>query len=196
MKITKNWFYKLSEFTTNEINIEDNLIVAIFDDLNENLNIEIWENSRLEFYSIIERWLKDMGYDKDDYTHEYNVFEEGKVIKIELRPYRSVSDYVKLYMKINIVANNLKDVIVKIDEKDTQLQDGNVSVVFAGFVITDYEKRWVSNALSYFFRVIIDKYLYSGYIRNFEKLMMEDINLLYEELSSYLNLNKYRFGKV
>jgi len=54
MKITKNWFYKLSEFTTNEINIEDNLIVAIFDDLNENLNIEIWENSRLEFYSIIE----------------------------------------------------------------------------------------------------------------------------------------------
>jgi hypothetical protein len=149
-----------------------------------------------EFYSIIERWLKDMGYDKDDYTHEYNVFEEGKVIKIELRPYRSVSDYVKLYMKINIVANNLKDVIVKIDEKDTQLQDGNVSVVFAGFVITDYEKRWVSNALSYFFRVIIDKYLYSGYIRNFEKLMMEDINLLYEELSSYLNLNKYRFGKV
>mgnify|MGYP004000461779 FL=1 len=55
MKITKNWFYKLSEFTTNEINIEDNLIVAIFDDLNENLNIEIWENSRLEFYSLIEK---------------------------------------------------------------------------------------------------------------------------------------------
>ena len=55
MKITKNWFYKLSEFTTNEINIEDNLIVAIFDDLNENLNIEIWENSRVEFYSLIEK---------------------------------------------------------------------------------------------------------------------------------------------
>ena len=54
MKITKNWFYKLSEFKASEIFIEDNLIVAIFDDLNENLNIEIWENSRLEFYSIIE----------------------------------------------------------------------------------------------------------------------------------------------
>ena len=54
MKITKNWFYKLSEFKTNEIIIEDSLVVAIFDDLNENLNIEIWENSRLEFYSLIE----------------------------------------------------------------------------------------------------------------------------------------------
>ena len=55
MKITKNWFYKLSEFKASEIFIEDNLIVAIFDDLNENLNIEIWENSRVEFYSLIEK---------------------------------------------------------------------------------------------------------------------------------------------
>ena len=52
--ITKNWFYKLSEFKADKITIEDDLIVALFDDLNNNIDIEIWENSRVEFYSVLE----------------------------------------------------------------------------------------------------------------------------------------------
>jgi len=54
MNITKNWFYKTSEIDSNNIIIEDNLIVAIFDDLNNNIDLEIWENSRVEFYSVLE----------------------------------------------------------------------------------------------------------------------------------------------
>jgi len=55
MNITKNWFYKLSEFKADQITIEANLIVALFDDLNNNLDLEIWENSRVEFYSVLEK---------------------------------------------------------------------------------------------------------------------------------------------
>lgn len=55
MKIEKNWFYKLSEIYSKEITIWDNLLVSIFDDLNKDLNIEIWENSRLEFYWLINK---------------------------------------------------------------------------------------------------------------------------------------------
>ena len=54
MKISKNWFYKLSEFNADQVIIDDNLIVAIFDDLNESIDVELWENSRVEFYSLIE----------------------------------------------------------------------------------------------------------------------------------------------
>jgi len=52
--VTKNWFYKLSEFKTDKIIIEDDLIVTIFDDLNESIDVEIWENSRVEFYWVLE----------------------------------------------------------------------------------------------------------------------------------------------
>jgi hypothetical protein len=41
MKITKNGFYKLSECKTKKLVIEDNLVVIIFDDLNENIDIDI-----------------------------------------------------------------------------------------------------------------------------------------------------------
>jgi hypothetical protein len=65
MRIIKNWFYKLSELNSVNITIEDNLVVVIFDDifltssLFENvlsnwIMIDIWENSRVEFYWVIE----------------------------------------------------------------------------------------------------------------------------------------------
>ena len=55
MKITKNWFYKLSEFKTNKIFIDKNLVVSIFDDLNKDINIELWENSRVEYFWFVEK---------------------------------------------------------------------------------------------------------------------------------------------
>ena len=54
MNITKNWFYKLSEFKADNITIEDNLVVSLFDDLNNNIEIQIWESSKVEFYSVLE----------------------------------------------------------------------------------------------------------------------------------------------
>jgi len=84
MNIIKNWFYKLSEILNNDeennsIIINDNLVVAMFDDLwipdnfslfqrkrpegstlgvspqGEGLiNIKIWEKSRVEFYWILD----------------------------------------------------------------------------------------------------------------------------------------------
>ncbi len=54
MNINKNWFYKLSEFKSENIIIEDNLVVSLFDDLNNNIEINIWENSKVEFYSVLE----------------------------------------------------------------------------------------------------------------------------------------------
>lgn len=53
MKITKNWFYKLSEFNTDKILIWDDLNISIFDDLNVNIEIDIWKKSKVEYFWII-----------------------------------------------------------------------------------------------------------------------------------------------
>ena len=72
MKITKNWFYKLSDLIKTplldkeglEVVIEDNLIIAIFDDLHSvphldkgrlgGVFISIWENSKVEIFWVLE----------------------------------------------------------------------------------------------------------------------------------------------
>ena len=58
MKITKNWFYCLKEIKEDKIIILPNLRVSMFNNSSKNLNIRIWENSKLDFFGVID-WEKN-----------------------------------------------------------------------------------------------------------------------------------------
>jgi len=66
MKITKSWFYKLSEINNNEIIISSNLAITIFDDTSSNININIWENSNIEFFWFAEDTWKNINIIQDN----------------------------------------------------------------------------------------------------------------------------------
>ncbi|MDQ7009809.1 MAG: SufD family Fe-S cluster assembly protein [Candidatus Gracilibacteria bacterium] len=61
MNITKNGFYKLSEILKTPllrkeglgVVIENNLVVAIFDDLNKSYDVEVGENSKVEIFGVL-----------------------------------------------------------------------------------------------------------------------------------------------
>ncbi len=113
MRIEKNWFYKLSELFNlpfskeipeedgiYKIFIEKDLTVMFFDDLNKNIDIEIWENSRVEFYSVLEN------------TNDFNInFLQNKDFSnLKVRYLLLSKDNEKLKAKIysKLSANNVK----------------------------------------------------------------------------------------
>ncbi len=55
MKITKSWFYQTSEINYDNIIINDNISITIFDDVEYDINIIIWENSNVEFFGFCEK---------------------------------------------------------------------------------------------------------------------------------------------
>ena len=98
--ITKNWFYKISELNTNNITIDNDLIVSIFDDVNNNIDIKIWENSKVEFYSVLEN--------REDFKINFIQNKENSDLKVN---YLLLSkDNIKLKSKIysELVADNTK----------------------------------------------------------------------------------------
>ena len=54
MNIEKNWFYLMSEISGEKIMISDNLEVVLFDDWLINRRVEIWENSKVEIFWVLE----------------------------------------------------------------------------------------------------------------------------------------------
>lgn len=53
--ITKSGFYKLSSFEEKNIEIEKDLIVCLFDDTDKSFDVNIWDNSTLEYFSFLEK---------------------------------------------------------------------------------------------------------------------------------------------
>lgn len=68
MKITKAWFYKLSDILKGDekIEITDNIEVSLFDRADGNLRIEVWAWSKLQYFSYFtgKKWEEKM-YNKE-----------------------------------------------------------------------------------------------------------------------------------
>ena len=95
--ITKNWFYKLSDFSEENITIEKNIVAVFFDDWNQIKNIELWENSIVEIYWYLNK--------EEDFN--INIYQNEENSKLRLR-YLLNSNNNKLKSKIfsKISSNN------------------------------------------------------------------------------------------
>lgn len=115
MKIDKSWLYKLSNLTPLPlelkegsggwiIDIWDNLAVTLFDDINMSLNINIWENSNVEFFWYFNSPIHCIEYDGqciDNYVQcTQNIIQSEPWSKLNLR-YMIYSDD-KINNKITI----------------------------------------------------------------------------------------------
>jgi hypothetical protein len=144
-----------------------------------------------ELYSLIDGFLKEKGFDKFERKNIQQVTPSGKHIELELRPWKTVSDYVKTHMKITLYLTNVKDVEVEKDGVKVKLNQGNVHIVLDGYIETDHEDRWESNAMYVFFRTLIDKYIIKTYLDTFEQEIASDVDQLYNQLKAFLNLYRY-----
>lgn len=125
MNITKNWFYKLSELKTNNIIIEDNIIVSLFDDLNEYIDIEIWESSRLDFFGF----------------HESSDVKQCKTSKVSVKQCKTGSK-----LKINyLILWNKKEVLKKEIISDINASNVKSDVKILSIIMNDWyvDLDWV-----------------------------------------------------
>jgi hypothetical protein len=101
MKIEKNWFYKLSDLflkkqqENNKLKISDNLVVSIFDDINININIYVWEKTRLEFFWLSKKW-QDCNI-----TFIQNNILSNVIVKYLILPNKNEKLKLKIFSKIN-----------------------------------------------------------------------------------------------
>ncbi|MBC8496007.1 hypothetical protein H8D36_07660 [archaeon] len=144
-----------------------------------------------EIYTVIDQFFKKHGFDKHEFKNAEQIFEHGKQLEMDLRPYKKLSDYVKVEIKIEIVARNLKEVEIEKKGIKKKMMSGPIDISFTSYFITDYEGTWEMKPFYYVFRMLVDKYVYKSYMNTAKNELMEVTNEIYDELRSYLNMHKY-----
>lgn len=144
-----------------------------------------------EIYTVIDQFFKKHGFDKHEFKNAEQIFEHGKQLEMDLRPYKKLSDYVKVEIKIDIVARNLKEVEIEKKGIKKKMVSGPIDISFTSYFITDYEGTWEMKPFYYVFRMLVDKYVYKSYMNTAKNELIEITNEIYDELRSYLNMHKY-----
>ena len=139
---------------------------------------------------MIDKWLREKGYDKFEKKNFEHVYKDGRQIEVEIEPWKKFSDYAKCSIKVNMLFTGVKDVVINVDNKRVKMNQGKVMMTFMGFMETDYEHRWEQKAFLYFLRTIFDMWIYKINTDKFEAFVAEDTNHLYQTIKSYLNLHR------
>ena len=109
-----------------------------------------------ELFATINRALEERGYSKNQKKSEELVTEVGKKSYVELRPYKYITAYGKVLIKMKILLDKVTETI----HENQKFQQGNVSIVFDAWVLTDYEARWGMKPFVYFLKGLIHQFLY------------------------------------
>src|SRR3989338_2059430 len=110
-----------------------------------------------ELYKHIDEWFRSRGYDKRENKNIEKVTPDGKYIEIEIEPWKKLSEYARIVIKLRMIMTDVKDVEVEKDGIKVKQNQGKLQAVFDGLLETDYEHRWEGSPLFYFLRVIWDK---------------------------------------
>ncbi|MBU1202017.1 MAG: hypothetical protein KJ583_05975 [Nanoarchaeota archaeon] len=144
-----------------------------------------------DLYTVIDQLMAQHTFDKDEFLNSEHVYQDSKQLEMELRPYKKFSDYVKGEIKIMITATDLKKVEIEKKGVKRKLYNGKVTVTFYSYLITDYEGSWEMKPFYYLVRMLIDKFIYKGYITEAKNQLITVTDEVYDEIRSYLNMHRY-----
>lgn len=144
-----------------------------------------------DVHKVLQDWASDKGYWLVEKIHSETTRPEGKTIDLVLEPFKKVSDYIKLIVKIRVQFSNVKDVVVERDDKKVKVQEGKVSMLMTGIIETDYEHKWETKPVWYTLRVLLDKYVLSPFMSAYEREVKNDCESLKNNVKGFLNLSKF-----
>lgn len=150
-----------------------------------------------EIFSVINNALGDKGYIKTEKKSEELVTPAGKMLFLELRPYKEKTHYATLMIKIKIVLDNVTEIIREVDGVKKKFQQGDVVIAFDSWLLTDYEGRWGMKPWAYFLKGLINKFIYTAPLESgFFGELVGDTAYIYVQAAKLLNSYRGKAEKV
>ncbi len=145
-----------------------------------------------EVTTIINGFANDKSMDWEEGKHSESITPDGKFIDIELKLPRKINDYAKKILQLKIQMSKLKEKIVEVNGKRKKYFEGKFDMTSAGYLETDYEKRWESKPSFYLLRVFFEKYVFNPQLNRYKSEVKQDYELLKERLRTYFNMSKIK----
>ena len=144
-----------------------------------------------ELYRTIDVWFKERGYDKQEVKNWEDVSETEKQVVLEIIPYKKVSDYARIDIRIFMIFSKLSEIDIVKDNIKHKMNKGRAEFYFDAYVVTDYEQKWETRPLIFFTKNIIDKFVYKLYTSGYDSEAIRDCTEVENEIRSFLNMHRY-----
>ena len=144
-----------------------------------------------DLYRTIDKWFFEHGYDKQELKNFEDISENERQVILEILPYKKISDYARIEVRIFLIVSHLTDVEIERTGVKIKTNKGRTDFSFDCYLVTDYENKWETRPIYYFMRTIFDKFVFKVYTSKFEKEAVKDTLEVEDEIKAFLNLNRF-----
>ncbi len=146
-----------------------------------------------ELYSVISTWFFEKGYDWHEKMNQELVTADGRQMRLILQPWKSVTNFYKLFINIELNLVDVKEVEVEHNGRALQLSQGKVKMTIDGYVVSDRQDEWTTKPFYWFLTIIGQKYFFRDHFARMEAWLKSDVDDMYNKVKNYLNVMKYTY---
>ncbi len=147
-----------------------------------------------ELFSTLNRVIEERGYEKREKKSEEIVAEEGRRSYVELRPYKVITNYLTLMIKIKVNLDKVTEKLETARGEKKKYQQGELLIAFDAWVLTDYKDRWGMKPGFYFLKSLVNKFVYKTPIEaGVQGILVADTAYIYARIKKMLD--SYRPGE-
>ncbi len=144
-----------------------------------------------ELYRLIDSWFYERGWDKYEHINQEIQTGSGRQIRLVLEPWKCISDYFKLIIRIKANFRDVKEVEIEKDGKKIRLNQGEIKIIFDGYVVSDRQGKWNDKPFWWFLSIIFNKFIFKEQFNRAERWLLSDLDDLHQRIKSFLNIYKY-----
>lgn len=147
-----------------------------------------------ELFRVIDFWLRDKFYDKKEKQNTKAELPTGIQYTLQFEPWKKVTDYYKIELRIELVASEVKELEIEINGEKQRVNHGTVEVRITGYLIFDYENKIEdkNKPFLYFYRHLMNFFVYKHATRKYLEMTVDEATDLENSMRSYLNTFKYK----
>lgn len=149
-----------------------------------------------ELYNLIQSFFFEKGWDIKELINQEQITPRGKQVRIVLDPWKSVTEFYKIFLKIKIHMTDLKDVEVKHEGQELRLNQGIVRITFDGYVFSDRTTKWTEEPFYWFLTMLGKKYFFRNHFEKMETWLRNDLEDLHGRIKRHLNVFKHTYETV
>lgn len=147
-----------------------------------------------DFYSDVEKWIKEKGYEKEPKKKMEHVTKDGKKIEWLIEIHHSLDDLHHGVVILRATMSNIKEVTIKKNGKKILINKGEVYINIDGFIQSHIHGSYYQvKPVYYFIRSLIDRYIYNFWSFKWDGAVSADCNELFKRIRAFFGLERYKY---
>lgn len=138
----------------------------------------------------IDEFFKQRGYDKQELKNHEQVTGDEREIVMEIMPFRKISDYEKIEIRLFMIFKHLKEADVDFQGTIKKVFVGDAVISMDCYLVTDYENTMQMKPGLMVFRTLVDKFVHKHYISEAEAWAKKDATDVEREIKAWLAMQK------